>query len=159
MGLNTQICLHPEMDVLRQLSPFIFDIFKRLADISLEENPKASLQSQAARIFMIQTSGDLEMLITMKADKAVYASITEHMARKIEIDEDDIKDYVGEFFNILCGRMISAVNREYKTSIHFGIPRMNKQKEFTGQSDSDNSIISFYYECRYGTIVIQFELV
>lgn len=153
-----QKSIHFEADVLEKLSPFILDIFKRLADISLDERQDAPFPCLAARTFMIQTYGDLDMFITMRADKAVYASITEHMARKIEVDEEDIKDYVGEFFNILCGRMISAVNREHKTSIRFGLPKMDKQKEFTGHTD-DNRIFAFNYECSHGTVIIQFELV
>lgn len=65
--------------------------------------------------------GSYEMTMVMAAEKSLFRMIAEHMSRG-RATECDISEYAIEYFNVLCGRIISIFNRRMKTAYRFKVP-------------------------------------
>lgn len=93
-----------------------------LLDIRSVETHPFELQNFDSLV--VTTSSDYFLTIVFRADNCVLRAITRHMKRGIpDVAEDEIVIYTSEFFNILCGNIVTVINNSLHTSARFGIPK------------------------------------
>lgn len=87
-----------------------------------------------------------------RAQPQVYRMIAEKMKGQPIVDTQDMEMYLKEYFNILCGQIISRINRETKSSMRFGIPTYHEK----GIDLAADPAVRICYECmgKDGTVSI-----
>ena len=129
----------------------ILNISRGIIGVNVE---KCSEQSDKAESFTIylETSGEYSLSLYMRADMDTLRSIAAKMKHSIP-GEEEISMYVTEFFNIMGGRIVSEINK------NFGKKAMIKPPVFSNdnipQILDDKSVLTFYYSFAEGKFKIE----
>jgi len=85
-----------------------------------------------------------ETCIFYRTQPHICRGIAEYMKQAPVGGTEDMAIYIKEYFNILCGHMISKINRETKSSMRFGIP---SYYEDIAVIPDDRSLMEIRYAC------------
>ena len=115
--------MESEIDIQKILDDAVRDITKRLAGIDLERAPSSLLEEDddIASLYTA-TTGSFQIKVVCHAQTRLLRYIAEKMARRPVEDSEMEEVYVKEYFNILCGHVISKINRLTNGSARIGIP-------------------------------------
>lgn len=113
-------------DILEEnVSKVIIDIFLQVAKIAVIAIEKPTEVFCDDIISLVTTTkGDYSFEMAMYAHEYMINAICQNMKHSTQINKEDIQDYVGEFFNIICGQIVSNFNRQTKKSALFSIPKV-----------------------------------
>lgn len=100
--------------------------------------------------FCVDVRGDYGLSLTLFTPTPVLLELAIGMRRGAETDEDTAAVYVTEFFNILCGRLVSSLNSTTHTSARFGIPRV-----MLCATTLVGPVQGYYYKLRSGPVLLQ----
>ena len=121
----------------------VINITKRVANITLKRSDGLQPDGSEYSTLRITTTGAYCMTFVYRAPPSVFQSIADTMKRKSCTDEADMAEYVKEYFNILCGRIVSGINRETGASVRCGLPEYRRE-EAPGRGDG---AVGIQYEC------------
>lgn len=102
----------------------VLDISKRVAGLTLVSISPGDIHMDFVQSLFITTQGDYCMTIILTADIELLQTIVRNMKRSALVHDSDISTYIPEFFNILCGRIVSSINALYHCNAQFHIPQM-----------------------------------
>lgn len=108
-------------NLLRQQFEFLFP---KMAGLKLQESPGSHVLPSDSWSLMISTSGDYQLSFLMCAAWEVWRTTARNMAHGREISQENVLIYGAELFNVLCGRVISAINTKYRYSACFSVPKI-----------------------------------
>lgn len=129
------------------------DIFKRVVRFDMEQIHKCPMNTHELYSLVISTQGDYNLTIVLCAENDVFRKMAEHMKRGAPPGDEDIPVYVTEFYNILCGHIVSMLNKTHHCSARFAIPKYIRGYYMTVKKEQ--SLCSYFYDCGYGMIQIE----
>lgn len=123
----------------------VINVTKRVAGITLSPSPESAENFDADwSVIKISISGmENECSFYYRAQPHVYRAIAEFMKRRPLESDEDMEVYIKEYFNILCGRIVSRLNRETKSSMRFGLPIYSE----TGEAPWGDPMFRLCFEC------------
>ena len=133
------------------------DISKRVAKMEVVSCPgTASLSAQESWSLFSKTAGDYPITVVFRTNSSVLKAITYNMKRRPDdITQEEISVYTKEFFNILCGHVISAVNQATGATAFFQVPEIQRGTYSTPEDRHLELHSKYYYKCPYGLIVLE----
>lgn len=100
------------------------DITKRMAGIDLERASTDALPSDGKVSALIaEVSGTDGFTLVYNAEDALLREIAQKMKRKPVEDMDEVGEYTREYFNVICGHVISQLNRKTQSTLRFALPQ------------------------------------
>lgn len=92
-------------------SALVSEITERMAGIRLEHRPRA--QEPAVEMDMIcgLVDGDVPMGVHFRAEPRLYRRLAQGILADEPMSEKMVQDCALEFFNVLCGRFVSEIQR------------------------------------------------
>lgn len=123
----------------------VVSVTKKLADLELSPCLEENEGERGWAVLRINITGlgDDDFAFFFRAKPRIYYAIAERMKRAPIEDVNDLEIYVKEYFNILCGNIISRINRDQKTSMRFGIPDYYAD----GVVSEMPPLMKVFYEC------------
>lgn len=98
-------------------------ITQKMAGIQLKPVERELEDNGHLSSLSAQVDGHYTLSLVYHAEDTLLRSIAERMKRSDVANEEEVAMYTKEFFNILCGRIVSRFNNAAKTSGRFGIPK------------------------------------
>lgn len=143
------------IEVFEILNQSAVDLSKRVAQLDIELTEPFHLVPETSCSFITNTKGDYSLTIILYAENCVFESITKNMKHSDAITDGDILIYAGEFFNILCGHIITAVNNKIHAACKFSVPHL-----IEGPIPSDLALVeghrqSLYYRSPCGLLKLE----
>lgn len=137
-----------EVDLKQIMDEATQEITQKVAGIKLEP-AMANLEDNGnLRSLTAEVNGHYKLTLAYHAEDTLLRTIAEHMKRDKVDNEEEIAVYTKEFFNILCGRIVSRFNQTAKTTGRFGIPAYVKGVYVSDLHPSD--VIEVCYESEDG---------
>jgi len=96
------------------------EVTEQVAGIKLYQSPTAP----SAETCTVHTdfNGGFQFGLSMCADVTLFARLTQYMMQQDKIEQQDIEDFVKEFFNVLCGHIAAGLFKNTKIASRFGVP-------------------------------------
>lgn len=104
----------------------IKDISKRVAKLDITDADITPISVEDSSSLVSTTNGDYIITIVLHTGDNVLRAITENMKRGSCDDESDITTYTTEYFNILCGHIVSTMNNKAHKKARFSVPLLVK---------------------------------
>lgn len=124
------------------------DIFKKVAGMPVQSVSCQDMSEGDLWSLVITTQGDYHMTVILCANYGTLCSIAQNMRHGMPASDSDVPIYITEFFNILCGRVVSAINMKTHSTARFGIPRLNKGVCISGMDEEDEMCRKeYFYQC------------
>lgn len=142
-----------EIDVQQILDDAARDITKRLAGIELERAQWPQGDSSDIASLYTATTGSYSITVVYHAETRLLRYIAEKMKRRPIEDAEEVEMYAKEYFNILCGHIISKINRLTKASARFGVP--NYRRGFYTAEDYPGIVLKVSYRSSAGGLQLQ----
>lgn len=114
-------CLPEIGDLLDQQ---LQSIFPRMTGLTLWSAPEGLPPGEDAWSLAISAKGDCRLTFLLCAQWTVWYDIARYMNHGKAVPEENVFLYVGELFNVLCGRVLSAINARYRCSARFSVPQV-----------------------------------
>jgi hypothetical protein len=70
--------------------------------------------------------GDYRMEVLLRAEPESFYRLTRNISGEDPLGEDEVQEYATEFFNVLCGRFISAICDRNHILMRFDPPEYQK---------------------------------
>lgn len=131
----------------------IKDITKRVASVELHETEYDLDQSGEHCSLCVTVQGEYKITIIYNAEQRLLRTIAEHMKRGPISDSEEIALYTKEYFNILCGHVVSLINHITHSSARFGIPQYAKGAYALG--DGTQPFFKIAYQSEEGEACIK----
>lgn len=141
-----------EQNLLEITDTAVKDISQRVAKLDMQRTEIADIDSTDSSSLVIVADGHYPLTLVLYAGKRVLRAIGEHMKREEIVDDDEISIYTTEFFNILCGHVITMLNNRSHTETRFGIPHM--QNGLYSLLPPNRLMQKLFYHSCYGSVVI-----
>jgi hypothetical protein len=123
------------------------DITKRMAGIDLERASTDALPSDGKVSALIaEVSGTDGFTLVYNAEDALLREIAQKMKRKPVEDMDEVGEYTREYFNVICGHVISQLNRKTQSTLRFALPQYLPFP--FGGKNSRNALVLYYQSCK-----------
>ena len=124
----------------------VVGITKKIADISL--SPCAQPRDPIAPNWSatkVEVTGlkDMRFFLYYQANPRLLCAIARRMKGRPVENSEDMGVYIKEYFNIICGRAISRINREKKYAMRFGVPSYYAG----GVTTLEKPVLKMFYEC------------
>ncbi len=145
-----------QADLSQIIDSAVKDISKRVAKTEVIRIPYiGNLPIQEPWTFFSKTEGDYDLTVAFCTDRQVVNAMVRNMKRGSEATEEEVSAYMQEFFNILCGHIISAVNQSGCLKAYFSIPTLI-QGGYEHTSDLPIRFHSKYdYDSPYGAMRLE----
>lgn len=134
------------------------DISQRVAQLAVQNADKQDWKAENSFSVLATTQGDYDLTIVFCTKSEILRTITENMKHGREASEEDIPVYITEFFNILCGHIVSAMNSKCHCKARFGIPKLISglyEPEYTQDTHSSHWKQEYFYHCNNGVIRVE----
>lgn len=129
------------------------DITKRMAGIDLERIETDTLPDNGKVSALItELSGPDGITLAYNVENALLWKIAQGMKRRPIEDMEEAGEYAREYFNVVCGHLISRLSRKTKTILRFTMPEY--LPHCFGEKDSKNAFV-LYYRSQEGSVRVQ----
>lgn len=131
------------------------DISKRVARLTVQIADRQDWHAEDSYSVLATIQGDYNLTIVFCMEANMLRTITENMKHGMEASEEDIPVYITEFFNILCGHIVSAMNTKCHCKARFGIPKLIcgiYEPEITQDFPYPQCRHEYFYHCDSGII-------
>lgn len=142
-----------ERNLLEITDHVVKDISRRVAHLEIQSVAAASIDIADSSSLVMNTDGNYPLTMVLYADSRVLRGITLHMKHGETFDDDEVLVYTTEFFNILCGHVITEVNNRSHTVTRFGIPQI--VKGVYNLLPPARKMESLFYNSNYGPVIVQ----
>lgn len=130
-------------------------VAKLVAKLSIEETGKISFDSETSSLVATTVmDGDLITMV-LCASNRVLRAITSSMKHHLPLVSGDMEAYTAEFFNMICGNIITIVNDTFNISVGLAIPSFQKG-EYSDITIPERTKKELLYESGNGPISLQF---
>lgn len=136
-------------DMIDLLDVSVKDIFKRVAGFTVTNISVDKMKTGELWSLVVTTQGDYSVTIVLCSDIRLFYEVVKNMRHGAETGKEALHIYLIEFFNILCGHIISAINIKNKRKARFGIPRFVKGSYIAGIDQGRSHIQEYYYDCEH----------
>lgn len=99
-------------------------ITKQIAKIELYHSEEELADKGKYGFLTTKVNGAYELMIMLQAEWSLLSAIANQMHRE-PVVEEEVGEYITEYFNILCGRIISVFNQRMKLSSRFKVPEFS----------------------------------
>ncbi|MCQ4726098.1 chemotaxis protein CheX [Anaerotignum faecicola] len=144
----------PAFDISEIIDKSVKDISKRVAKIDVSKE-KINLLGKLEAPYTIFSAinGDYQIILSFCTDRAVLKAIAENMMHGKELNEDEVLIYTSEYFNILCGHVVSSINREFYLKSSFSVPKIVEGVDIPISHSHVRH--QMFYDYSYGTAKIE----
>lgn len=133
-----------ENTVKSLIDEIIEQLFEEVSGIHLRQQEFTELPNEEICTIYTVFHGGYHTRFFFCAEPALMKRIAENIAEETITDEDDIKEYVKEFVNVICGHIVAAIFKKTKTSARFHCPEFIDEHEILADVHND-SIITIHY--------------
>lgn len=114
-------CLASESSVVHIMDEMFRDVTRRLA--GLETRPaECGPAGREVLSLLAEASGDYSLKFSLCAEKSFLMDVARRMKRVPPItDEEEAAGFLREYFNVLCGRVVSAINNQNRCAARIGM--------------------------------------
>lgn len=130
------------------------EMTERIAKFLLIQKEVSSLNLLRCSSLVVRTSGEYEASLILNADDSYLEEIARRMKHSEEVTAQDVAMYTTEFYNILCGFLISQFNSIQCCKARFGIPKYTNNSYIQGLGKKDQGI-TLYYQNQFGAVQLQ----
>lgn len=102
----------------------VCDIARRLSGVELTQAPSSLLSSNEGHSLVIHTKRGYSLTVVLHASNTFLLSAAGRMKRETVSTFEEAAVYVKEFFNILCGHIVSAINNKVHSRTIFDMPEI-----------------------------------
>ncbi len=88
--------------------------------------------------------------LSLRADTAMLTRLTQSMLQEENVTPQDLEDATREYFNVLCGNIVSALHQATRVASRFGIPSFH-QGNYSPEDHKEQFVLS-YGSDREGTM-------
>lgn len=143
-------CFLTKEETLQQLiDDVIKQMFWEIAKIKLCHCEYSDISPKDLCTVYTTFSGGYQIRFAFCAERAMMKRITENISEEIVTDPEDIEEYMKEFLNIICGRLVASIFKETKTSARFHSPYFTEGYYIPADNGCDNAIITTHYIDEY----------
>ena len=104
--------------VSRMADILVFEILEQMSGIRVKTGcERASAEETMDTVYGL-IDGEYRMELRFRAQPSMFRRLTENMMGEPP-QEEDVRDYAEEFFNVLCGRFVSEIYRTTKMKGRF----------------------------------------
>lgn len=144
-----------ESNVEKIFDAAVRDISRKVGKLEVIDGPDDSSEKfRFPYTVYVTTTGEAPEVLAFSADKEVLRTIAQNMMHGAEVSEEDIRICTMEFFNILCGNVVSSINRMYKTGIRFSIPDFKEGSCFRQEGHEARNQWSYSYPCGMAKLAV-----
>lgn len=127
------------------------DITKRMSGIHLIRTDKEPWTlDNAVSSLVTEVAGDYSFTVTCCADNKLLHTIAEHMKRS-PVSDDEVGIYTTEYFNTLCGHVVSQINHLNQASARFKVPQFIEGPD----NAHKDAFFDIHYESVDGKVSVQ----
>ncbi|MEG0566364.1 MAG: chemotaxis protein CheX [Hungatella sp.] len=137
------------------LDTAVKDISKQVVGLTMQDVPAQHVEMEEPCSMSITTQGDYCLRIVLYADGRILRAMAQNMKHGVSADDTDISIYTTEYFNILCGRIVSAMNMKHHSSARFGIPKFVRGAYQNRFAQEPQCRQEYFYNCNIGTIKLE----
>lgn len=145
--------METDADIEKILDDTVRDITKRLANIELKKADWSQSDLNDVASLYTATTGSYKITVVTHAETRLLRYIAEKMARRTVDEPEDVEMYSKEYFNILCGHIISKINQKTKSSARFGVPHF--RRGFYVVEDCPGIVLEVSYQSDEGGLQVQ----
>lgn len=99
-------------------------------------------------------SGGYKAHFLFCAERTMMQRIAENIAEEPLTDLDDVKEYMKEFINVICGHIVASIFGKTKMAARFQCPEFS-EGYFAPQSDDDTVVKTFFInECAENAMLL-----
>ncbi len=129
------------------------EMTKKMAGIDLERTSTDVLPRDGKVSALIaEVSGTDGFTLVYNAEDALLWEIAQNMKHRPVADMDEVGEYTREYFNVICGHVISRLNLKTKSSLRFAMPQY-LPFPFVGKDKEDALVL--YYQSGKGSARVQ----
>ncbi len=143
-----------EINILDILDAVFKDITKKVTKIDMYNVELATLDEKSNSL-IISTFGDYKMTFVFCASTSVVKAITESMKRGKVLDTIEMELYAKEYFNILCGRIVTIINNSTRKSAKFTVPNIIDGIYLHNITPKNLNTKELFYNSNYGVVKMQ----
>ena len=96
------------------------DITRREAGICLAPG-EAEPSGEVFTVYAVFERG-FDTCLSMRAEAAMFVRLTRGMMQREDVTDRDVEDFTKEYFNVLCGHIVSRLFRETRVPARFSPP-------------------------------------
>lgn len=96
------------------------DITRREAGICLVPG-EAEPSGEVFTVYAVFERG-FDTCLSMSAEAAMFVRLTRGMMQREDVTDRDVEDFTKEYFNVLCGHIVSRLFRETRVPARFSPP-------------------------------------
>ena len=96
------------------------DITRREAGICLAPG-EAEPSGEVFTVYAVFERG-FDTCLSMSAEAAMFVRLTRGMMQREDVTDRDVEDFTKEYFNVLCGHIVSRLFRETRVTARFSPP-------------------------------------
>lgn len=142
------------VDLYEILDNAVKEVTKKVAKMDFINAGASEIDAGHSSSLVTTAQGDYILTIIFQTSDSVLRGITQNMKRGADVNDDDIPIYAAEYFNILCGHVVSRMNRKAHTDARFGIPQVIKGGYMEG-TEQGKKRQALFYCCALGTVKVE----
>ena len=104
--------------VLQMADILVYEILDQMAGIQMVKSPEDAAENTDMDTVYGFVDGEYRMQLQFRADPRMFGRFAENMMGSPP-QEEDVRDYAEEFFNVLCGRFVSEIHRATQLEARF----------------------------------------
>lgn len=137
------------VEVKSLLEESICEMTSRVGRIGLVRTDEMHRQLRSCNTLLLRTTGDYEALLLLSMEDSLVRAIVQNMKHGKDVEEEELRIYIVEYYNILCGYFISHFNQRQGLKARFGVPQLVYGHCVSGISIA-NAEIRICYNSQYG---------
>lgn len=110
----------PQERLAEIFDEIIRDITQREAGICLHAQASPP-EGELCTVFATFEHG-YHTSLSLCAEMSIFRRLTQHMMEMEEVSPQDVEDFAKEYFNVLCGHIVSRLFQLTKVPARFGVP-------------------------------------
>lgn len=138
-------CLFKKEGVLQSLMNQVMQrMFLQTAGIRLQKCESHDMKEGEVYTVYTTFSGGYQTRMFFCGECALMQRIAENMAEEPVTEQEDIEEYIKEFFNIVCGHIVAAVFEKTKTAARFQCPEFSNGYKEPEKTECNTIIVTHY---------------
>lgn len=125
---------------------------KRVTGLEMQRLKIPVKLKQETSSLRICTTGDYRAEIILNAEDSLLLEITRNMKHAENTSAEEVPLYTTEYFNILCGYIISHLNNRLHIKSRFGIPQFTSGFYEQCPFPEKSMEMELFFRCPYGAM-------
>lgn len=134
-----------QCEVQNVLDSVMRDITNRVANIQLCKKDSA-LSNQICTVHT-DFEGPCHASLTLCADTSMFVRLTKHVMQSEAVAPQDIEDFSKEYFNVICGQLVSHLSRRAHLHSRFCIPKFYTGLYLPDSQNASQLVLRYTSNC------------